>query len=282
MLVEFFGLPGSGKSSLSRHVAEALAAFGLTVDEITYDLDHRRAKPARVLLKLACLVRHVAAVPRQSASSSWRIAGTRQATWSDLRKSALNWIFISSLASRERPPNRITLLDQGVAQALWSIGFAARHDLWLDLVLKDGGATAMKPDLVIHVRADRAIISERLSRRVPQVSRLERELGAGERPLIRAELQAEAVIDRLKAAGVRVIELSNEEPAALSRNAGVVVDGILRLLHGAGHASAERQRIVTRPLHDRLAEKADPLATGRSLLGREPHEVVQAGGGLQL
>ena len=52
MIVDFFGLPGSGKSVLSHLVAEQLKKVGYTVNEVSYNMDHYHGKKIRTLLKV--------------------------------------------------------------------------------------------------------------------------------------------------------------------------------------------------------------------------------------
>ena len=46
--IEFYGLPGSGKSTLSHIVAERLRSEGYAVEEPSYDIDHQHPLPKRV------------------------------------------------------------------------------------------------------------------------------------------------------------------------------------------------------------------------------------------
>lgn len=48
LFVEFYGLPGSGKSTLSHLVAERLRREGHVVDEPSYETDHQHPLPKRV------------------------------------------------------------------------------------------------------------------------------------------------------------------------------------------------------------------------------------------
>jgi thymidylate kinase len=223
VLVEFFGLPGSGKSTMSRVVAEALRQKGCAVSELTYDIDHQRSTTRSQLLKLSHIAPYAAAHPGRAVSDMARVAATRQATMRDLAKSIFNWTFISSLAVRKRSPHGVLLLDQGVAQALWSVGFAARDQSWLDLL--DTSAPALRPDLVIHVRADLRAIGDRLDRRQRHASRMDGR-GRDHRALARAARRAGAVLARMRAAGVEVVEVDNSDRAQLASGARAATDAI--------------------------------------------------------
>ena len=230
MLIEFFGLPGSGKSSISRQVAKMLVVQGLQVDEITYDIDHRHRRPARLLFKLVRFARYAGTKPRQALFLWAKLAATRQETMYDLAREAMNCMFIASLAPRRGLDGKITLLDQGIAQALWSVGYAARHEAWLDLVLDGCEQAVVEPDMVIHVRAGIQTIRTRLSRRNPHVSRLEHDLGSDDHPLLIAQANSDAVLSRLAARGIAIVEVSNDHPEQLDLNAQLVASTITLML----------------------------------------------------
>jgi hypothetical protein len=262
MLIEFFGLPGTGKSTLSRLGADLLMNRGLIVDEMTYDLDHRRPRVQRQLAKLTHILRYVAAHPCRTVSDLARIAATRQATLLDLGKSSFNWIFIASLASQRLASSRITFLDQGVAQAVWSIGFAAQHGKPLDLLMADMEGRTLRPDLVVHVRADFQRLGDRLAGRERRVSRLDA-LGRDHQALLRAQAYGDAIIGKLKCAGIPVIEVENSHPQQLASTGQLITRTITTMLNE--QAGGARLR------HDRL-----PLAmpgdspTDRSLADNHP------------
>jgi hypothetical protein len=230
MLIEFFGLPGAGKSTMSRLAADLLLKRGLVVDEVTYNLDHRRSGLERQLAKLGRCVRYAAAHPRHALSDLVRIAATRQATLIDFGKSIFNWMYIASLASRRRSSGRIAFLDQGVAQAMWSICFAALHGKALDLLLGDRQLGALWPDLIIHVQADFQTIGHRLANRQRRVSRLDA-LGQDHQALLSAEAYVDAIIRRLKAAGIPVIEVENSDPGQLASAARLIANSITTMLN---------------------------------------------------
>jgi hypothetical protein len=256
MLIEFFGLPGSGKSTISRLVADLLLKRGLAVEEITYNLDHGRSHAERLLVKLSHLLRYAAAHPRCAFSGLVAVAVTRQASLHDLCKSVFNWMFIASLASRKRSSNSITLLDQGIAQALWSVGFAARREASLDLLWAEAKRAALRPDLVICVRADFQTIGDRLAARERRVSRLDA-LGRDQQALQHAEAHGSTIMLGLRSSGIPVIEVENNDRAHLVSGARLVAGAILTALNEQRTAFGPHLRNGTPP----LARHADGSAT---------------------
>jgi thymidylate kinase len=271
LLVEFFGLPGAGKSSMSRHVAEILLSRGLAVDEVTYDIDHRHRRPMRAVFKVARILRYSGANPRKALVFSAGIAATEQATLSDLAKSALNWIYIASLASCERSDGRIVLLDQGLAQALWSIGFAARREAWLNL-LDDSVDGVIGPDMVVYVRADLQTVRDRLARREPRVSRLERVIDMDDGPLRRAEVHSKAVVQILEKHGVAVLEVVNDNPDERILGAERIAGAITSMQEERRARSGAPSRVGSSSVscsgsaaQDNLSQIAGQSASGQSM-----------------
>jgi hypothetical protein len=244
MLIEFFGLPGTGKSTMSRLVADLLLKRGLVVDEITYDLDHRQRRVARRLAKFTHVARYIAAHPRYALSDLVRVTATRQATLLDLCKSIFNWMFIASLASRKRSSNRITFLDQGIAQAMWSIGFATQHENSLDLLLADLHGAAKSPDLIIHVRANFQTIGDRLAARKRRVSRLDA-LGRDQKALQRAETHGDTIMGKLRSSGIPIIKIENNDRRQLVSGARLVAGAILTMLNDTPPLVRQADRSLT-------------------------------------
>ena len=56
VFLEFYGIPGCGKSTVSHILAQELCKTGKRVSEPTYDLDHNRATGCRKWIKLFALV----------------------------------------------------------------------------------------------------------------------------------------------------------------------------------------------------------------------------------
>lgn len=233
MLIEFLGLPGCGKSTLSHSVAEQLRHEGLAVDEATYVLSHRRHKLARLRSKLVHLADYAAHHPRVAWRHIRAIQRTRQASLADLRNSGMNWLFVSSI-SVSRPSERmIMILDQGIAQAVWSIGWAAQSDTWLDLLSAPSVRTSAMPDLVVSVRADLETIEGRLGARRVRASRMDglaRDLEA----LRKAEAKKQAVISKLCAMKIPVFEAKNNDLDELTSSAREIASVIKKRppMHG--------------------------------------------------
>lgn len=172
LTVEFLGLPGAGKSGVSRRVAELIEGQGIRVVETAYELTHRTGVGARRLIKTAHIARELARAPIDSARTTRAIIATKQRKTSDLVGAVSNWLFVSNLLRGPGGPSAIQLLDEGLFQALWSVGFGAEVDD-LPSVARALGPSSPIPDVVVIVNANLATVETRLRSREMKQSRIE-------------------------------------------------------------------------------------------------------------
>jgi thymidylate kinase len=219
--VEFLGLPGAGKSGVSRRVAEILANDGHPVVDTNYALTHRSGVLARRLRKFAGIAREIVLHPAYSARSTWAITATKQRTLSDLLGAVSNWLFVSSLL--REGGRALHLLDEGIFQALWSVGFGAASDDWTSVVRAAGSGFPV-PDVVVIVNVSAATAERRLRARGLKQSRVEGllETDPGVLETSRRLLdQVRAVLFQMAKSGkhLHIQEVANERDDDLEPNA---------------------------------------------------------------
>jgi thymidylate kinase len=240
MLVEFLGVPGSGKSTISHILADTLRARRIMVAEVTYDLDKRHRRFPRLLLKSLQLSRFSFNRPSEALWGCRCIASTKQKTLLDFAKALFNWLFIASVIDSQRE-SVIIVLDQGVAQALWSVGYAAQRETWTDLLSREPGSAATMPDMVVHVRASVQSVGDRLRARAQRVSRLDSH--GGDYPsLVRARTNSDAIVRRLRAKGVQVIDIDNDYPEQLITDVRTIADELMAMLARNNKEPSHRAR----------------------------------------
>jgi Mrp family chromosome partitioning ATPase len=228
LLVTFVGLPGTGKSTLSARVAEALCRRGIpcrVCDEAAF------RKPGN---KVAWVAREVVARPWRSVRAVRGIVATRQRSFLDLVKMVVNWFCLSFLIRRAAAAGGVGLFDEGLYQALWSIGLGARNEDWLrSLPLLDPVPPA--PSLTVVVQGRLETVERRLAARPGCASRLEKWLPKEPGLLTEAGRLMEVIqglVDRrsCREEGMRVLVIDNDRKDRLEANALQIADCIQQLL----------------------------------------------------
>lgn len=160
-IVEFVGLPGSGKSRIAGLAAAELRRRGLAVDEPVARI-HQRSRITRSLLKTRLALDEALRSPAITRELSLALVRSGQPA-SSLPSNVLNVLFQRALSRRARPPG-LHLFDQGTLQAIWSLALEAERPLfepWLyEALCLDHGAR-----LVVFLDADAACVLQRLSPR---------------------------------------------------------------------------------------------------------------------
>lgn len=224
MIVEFLGLPGAGKSTLARAVGKQLQQRALEVEQLTYELTHETDKFSRIAKKLRYVGAHGWRRPSHTLRSIKAVLVTRQYSLGDLLKVLFNWLFVSALLYRERDAAKIQLLDQGILQALWSIGLRAQAPDWLEKMTEQP-ALLPQPQLVVVIETRAAVVRQRLALRSEHASRLEQ--GSWDNAEFgRAVTLFEDIVAILFARQPAILVVTNETSDDLSANVVRIADYI--------------------------------------------------------
>lgn len=234
--MEFVGLPGAGKSALSRAVADELRSAGLASAEpaaATAGL----ALAARALRKTALAARAVAASPLGAARWGRALLATDQRNPADYVRVALNWFYIAGLVRGGSSDSGARLFDQGPAQALWSVVYGSGPGR----LNRDAAGLVLRtllpvPTLIVVVRTSEATLAERLRERPGGDSRLERDLVGGEAASAYSRAAAalawvEELLARLARPGeIEIATVPGEREAELGPAAGDIARRVRLLL----------------------------------------------------
>jgi thymidylate kinase len=184
MIIEFFGPPCSGKTTLAQALTERLGASGYQVHLISsYRPDEtgpartsgrRGVAVLRRMLRAAretvALVRPRSAAGRSVTAALLRLIPPRRMTQSLRIGQYLTRLQHNWHEAENRP--RITVFDQAFTQALSSLALvspgAGRAQLEASLTL------VPKPDLLIVLQVSKAVLAARLQQRRRRQGRLER------------------------------------------------------------------------------------------------------------
>jgi hypothetical protein len=175
LVVEFVGLPGVGKSHLTRVVARRLAAVGTPVRSPALRVNHELGTFRRVLYKFGVSAAEMLRRPGYAVHIGRELMRSGQQRRVDVVRLSYNWFFLVGLLRRARSQPIVELLDEGTVQLLWSIGFdgdeRAMHERSSNLL---SGSALPMPDVVVVVEAPLVLIQSRLESRRSRAGRLDR------------------------------------------------------------------------------------------------------------
>ena len=178
VFLEFYGLPGSGKSTVSHLVAEKLRSEGKTVLEPTYNVDHKYLGIIRKVIKLLNMVRYSLVHPKKYKDivrlvKSNGYGGTRSVLFQVANVTLKLWVYDRGVAE-------YVIFDEGLTQS--AIALAQKGKLSSIENEKQLYSLCKKRSVekIYIVVADRESIN-RLSERDNHDSRIEKIQSIGER-----------------------------------------------------------------------------------------------------
>jgi hypothetical protein len=229
-VVEFLGLPGAGKTTLARSLGDELRAKGYPVAEPTDCLANETGRARRYATKAAATVRQGISHPMFTTSSLDAIGRpSLAAPWNWLR-GVTNWQYVVEevRGASARNPGSVTALDQGLAQALWSIGYMTTpDDISSFYPLLGQLCETLDCYVVVTVRTDDAAIQRRLRAREgsadhpfgPDLSPTDIARG---RDLLES---IDVLVDRVAEDGrLTTVTVKNIEDADLGRKTGTILE----------------------------------------------------------
>jgi hypothetical protein len=212
-VVELFGLPGSGKSHFAREFLRSSAEIGMPVDLPGAGVGPTVPPLPRVARKLGLVAGQVLQRPGASCITMRSIVSFQRPRTEGLGR-CVQWAITQRLLTSAGRSPGVHLFDEGLLQALWSVGLRGDVTPTLRALEQRSGRDAM-PDLVVAVHASIDEIEDRLAARRSRHSRLQehhdpivrrRELARG------AELVGSLVAwwERIAPGPGRLIEIRND------------------------------------------------------------------------
>ena len=178
LLIEFCGLPGAGKSHLAAALMDGLGRRGIPVAAGDASISPDVAPTWRIPRKLLAAGQAVLGDPAGSARAGLAISRAERAA-GDVASRSLQWFVTQRILDRASGRAGVHVFQEGVLQALWSIGLRGDPDGLLE-VLGSGAVTWVRPQVLVVVNAPIEVAAARLGARPSSHSRTQA-LGTGER-----------------------------------------------------------------------------------------------------
>ena len=122
VVVEFFGLPGVGKTFLAEHLIGFLKERGYQVGDRAVRIAGG-APVTRISTKILLVIQALLVTPNCMGPTLALLRSSKVVSLRSKVKLVVNWLYLHALIRRESRLNQIVVLDQGLAQAVWSTLF---------------------------------------------------------------------------------------------------------------------------------------------------------------
>jgi len=240
-VVELFGLPGSGKSYLAMELLPISADIGRPINLTVACVVPAVPPPPRRPRKLGLAARQMLHRPVPSFITMRSIVMFQRPRTGGLGR-CVQWAITQRLLTSAGRSPGVHLFDEGLLQALWSVGLRGDVTPTLRSLEQRSGRYAM-PDLVVTVHVSIDEIADRLAARLSRHSRLQERLDpiARRRELARgAELVGSLVAwwEHVAPGPGRLIEIRNDPGRDLHGEAVAVLDMIASRAHLASRPVA--------------------------------------------
>jgi hypothetical protein len=170
-VVELFGLPGSGKSSLARELLQISADIGLPMNLPVASVGPAVPPLPRRARKLWLAAGHMLQRPVPSFITIRSIVSFQRPRTEGLSR-CMQWAITQRLLTSAGRSPGVHLFDEGLLQALWSVGL--RGDVTPTLrSLEQRSGRCATPDLVVTMHVSIDEIEDRLAARHSRHSRLQ-------------------------------------------------------------------------------------------------------------
>jgi hypothetical protein len=169
--IELAGIPGAGKTRLSRALAAGIAAHGLTVVGPDRSMAPSVGAPRRIARKAAAAASVALSEPGVTARLARAVLGSGQPGLPDVAGRFVQWQVAQALLAAGTAAADVQLQDEGPVQCLWSLGL--RGDVEPALRVLESSAGWRSADLLVVVRIEPAAAAARLATRRSRHSRIQ-------------------------------------------------------------------------------------------------------------
>jgi len=228
VLIEFFGAPGSGKTTLACAVVRVLSERGLDVRLRYRDVTGFRQRAGRGIDKGVQVTREALGRPK-AALDAWRtVSRTGQRSRGDALKLFVMLLYLRAIRRREEARCELLILHQGFAQWLYSLAFAT-HRMPADVV-EEALPVVPMANVYVCVSAPIDTLATRLAERRGAGSRMRHEHGGATTGIAHTVELIDGLRTRLEQAGGRVVTYAFEPSHVLEDEAVLLADRLQRLI----------------------------------------------------
>jgi len=222
LVVEFIGIPGSGKTTISNRVNEILKAKGITCCENSDDL------PTGIGRKFCLLHRYIMFFSSNLIFNSRAVStivNSDQVSLYDLKIALRAWLGSAYLLHTYRRKYGVRLIDQGIFQAIWQIGFGSRET---KVVERSNRLFYEYPDILVSIQASPDTIFRRIANR-DGIGRLDKNIQVKPYLMEKAfRLFNEVMLSESSCNnGVKKLVIDNDLDGNIDTKANIIVDFIM-------------------------------------------------------
>ncbi|HEX5533603.1 MAG TPA: hypothetical protein VFX33_07675 [Actinomycetales bacterium] len=235
-MIEFFGLPGAGKSTVALELVRGLAQCDSSASLATASLAPEVTRPVRLTRKAGLVALNVMD-DVAAARTLWQTASECRRGRRDGLHRMIQWHVTERLLAEAVRTQGTTVLEEGFLQCLWSACLADETERWLQLY---GLKRRPVPDVLVVLRVTPVVAATRLAKRPSRHSRVQRIPGDA---LMRELLLGDALVEDL----LRWWRRTGDVPRAVVEvnadgSAHDVAATVLQCLLHRSASSAERGR----------------------------------------
>lgn len=170
-IVEFIGLPGCGKSTISNNLTALLIKDGFKVNNLSYKIG-KMGKTKRFLYKSSFVFLYFTQHPFLFFNYFKFVIKARQSSIKNFITTYINLIFVLSLYDNYNKKSKydFVLFDQGIFQAFWSVKISSQNYNQLQFKLP-----LQMSDFIFQIKASNNEIINRLKNRPGRQSRIEKQ-----------------------------------------------------------------------------------------------------------
>jgi thymidylate kinase len=173
IVIDFLGLPGCGKSTVSSLVASELRMKGFNVSEKVYSIGNQLSLGRRYAVKLSYATGLALSHPRTAIELVKQCAPNMFRSKSEMLKQQINVFYVLETIRREK--KAICVADQGIAQAVASLCVWKQGSVSCSERIRTYMHYVQRPIVFVYLRCDKETALQRIALRKNGFSRVEAE-----------------------------------------------------------------------------------------------------------